>query len=318
MDQNLFEKYTKTFGTRFSGAQKKRFAATLQEDLQDAGYEVTPIKGKKLISRSTSYFYGSMKNMKTIIVVPYDTPERKFWIRSYYFPFNGSKTMSKNMIATFAPLVILYIFIFAVLFGGKTFVTTALLSNIVSITLFLLVLLMVYIMLHGIRNTNNVTRYSSSVAMAVSLAKRLDKDEKKRVAFLFTDKNKTKFLGTTSSFEEFARNNKKPNTICLDSIGSGDEIQIAYINQNRKMASEVASYFPEKKKRIETVKLTDDMRMNTQISTVAKSIMIASGTLSDDGILTNMNTATGKDHTADREVLDQVEEMLYRYLHTQK
>ena len=104
MDKTVLEKYTKTYGTRFSRRQKKRFIEALHQDFHALGYEPTMIEGKKLLSHAHNYLYGNMKQMKTVIVVPYDTPERKFWKKVLYFPFDGTKTANKTMVATYVPI----------------------------------------------------------------------------------------------------------------------------------------------------------------------------------------------------------------------
>ena len=110
MEQELFEKYTKTYGKRFTRKQKHKFAKALHEDMTQAGYEKTMIKGSKLIiMKAEDYFYGNRKRMKTVIVVPYDTPERKFWHKVFYFPLDGTKTMNKTLIATYVPIILLYV-----------------------------------------------------------------------------------------------------------------------------------------------------------------------------------------------------------------
>lgn len=318
MDQTLLEKYGKIYGTRFTKAQKQKFVDAITQDFAEMDYVATNIKGKKLLARSNSYFFGNIKNMKTLIVVPYDTPERKFWYRTFYYPFDGTKTLNKNMLGTFAPLILLYVFIFGVLFLGKPLISSPEAASVVSTGMFLLVLLLIYMMAHGIRNKNNAVRYSASISTAVAIAKRLDRDERKKVAFLFTDKNKTSFLGAQSSIEELNKSNKKPNIICLDTIGSGDTSMIGYVPQNRKMASEVASHYPLKKTNIQTVKLDDQMRLQTPFSFFPKAVVVASGSVDVDGRLLVMGTAKASDKQVDIETVQHVEDMVYVYLHTQK
>lgn len=318
MDQTLLEKYGKIYGTRFTKVQKQKFLDTLTQDFTEMDYTVTKIKGKKLLTRSHSYFFGNIKNMKTLIVVPYDTPERKFWFKTFYYPFDGTKTLNKNMIGTFVPLILLYLFIFGVLFLGKPLLSSPEAASVVSIGMFLLVLLLIYMMAHGIRNKHNAVRYSASISTALAIAKRFDRDEKKRVAFLFTDKNKTSFLGAQSSIEELNKSNKKPNIICLDAIGSEDTTMIGYVPQNRKMASEVAVHHPLKKTNIQTVKLDDQMRLQTPFSYFQKAIVIASGRVDSQGCLLVSGTAKASDKHANIEIIQHIEDMVYAYLHSQK
>ena len=57
MDKTVLEKYTKTYGTRFSRRQKKRFIDVLNQEFHALGYESTRIEGKKLLSRAHNYLY---------------------------------------------------------------------------------------------------------------------------------------------------------------------------------------------------------------------------------------------------------------------
>ena len=87
----------------------------------------------------------------------------------------------------------------------------------------------------GIANRNNYNRYSLSVATAIELAQKLGKDEKRKVGFLFTDKNKTRDYGAQLAVDKFIQENKNPDFICIDCIGEGSVIQIGYINITKKI-----------------------------------------------------------------------------------
>lgn len=319
MNQELFEKYTQTYGKRFTRNQKHRFEKALSEDMQKAGYEKTIIKGSKmLVMRAEDFFYGNRKRMKTVIVVPYDTPEKKFWHKVFYFPFDGTKTMNKTLVATYVPIILLYVFILLGLYVGGNFLTSATMASVMSFLMFVLVLLLIYLMIHGIGNKHNVNRNSSAVAAAVELAQSLDKDERQRVAFLFTDKNKSSFLGARCADEDFAKEGKNPNIICLDCIGTGAVTMMGYNPQNRKLAMEIAKYYPVKGKNIDAVKLDEAMRTQTAMSYFRKAIVIASGELDEENRLYVMGTGTGKDKYADVTHITHIIEMLKAYLKNQK
>lgn len=315
MNRTLFEKYTKNYGTRFSKAQKKKFMGALIDDMNEIGYESTVMKGKKLIFKAENYFFGSLKNMKTVIVVPYDTPEKKFWNKVLYFPFDGTKTVNKTVVATYAPVVVLYLFIFVGLWLGNSFVTSLPISTMISLFMFLLVIFLVYLMMHGLSNRNNYNRNTIAIVEALELAKRLDKDEKKKIAFLFTDMNRARFLGPQTVEKDFNEASKNPNIIVLDCIGKGKETKIAFNPQNRKLAGEIAKCYPDKKTQIEVVKLEQNMRLQNAMSFYKKAVVIASGDVDKDGSLFVLGSGTNKDVEVDEEKADRVQEMLYRYLH---
>ena len=319
MNQTIFEKYTKTYGKRFTRKQKHKFEQALTLDMEEAGYKKTLIDGKRLlVLKAEDYFYGNTKRMKTVIVVPYDTPEKKFWHKVLYYPFNGTKTMNKSLVATYVPLIILYVFILAMIYGGGHFATTPAVANALSLVMFVFVIFLVYMMLHGIGNKHNMTRYSGSVVAAVELAKQLDKDEKQRVAFLFTDKNKANFFGAKLADDYFTKEGKNPNVICLDCLSTGSVTKIGFNPSNRKLAMEVAKEYPDHKLAIETVKLDEAARLQTPMSYFRKAIVIASGELDEQRQLYVLGTGTKKDSVVDEKHIDQIVKMLDSYIKNQK
>lgn len=318
MENKLLEKYTETYGTRFTKRQKKAFLKALHEDMSALGYESTLIQGKKLLSRADNYLFGNMKQMKTVIVVPYDTPERKFWHKVIYFPFDGTKTANKTMAATYVPILIFFAVIFGGIYGLQPMMKNSSLAFGVSMLLFLLTLMLIYWMMHGFQNRHNVNRNSATIAAAVDIAQKLNKDERKRTGFLFTDKNKMRFLGAEASANDFANAGKNPTIIMMDSIGLGSQTKIGYNPQNRKIAMEIAKHYPVKNTSVETVKLSEDMRMQSAMSFFKKAVIISCGEVDDSGSLYVMGTGTGKDRTIDKETLEHNEEMVVQYLHTQK
>ncbi len=316
MNQTIFDRYTKEFGTRFLRFQKHKFEKALTKDMEEAGYEKKVFEGKKmLLMKAEDYFYGNLKRMKTVIVVPYDTPERKFWHKVLYYPFDGTKTMNKTLIATYVPAIIVYLIILVAIYTVSNFIGSVTMANMFSLILFLFVIFLVYFMLHGFANHKNVNRNSSAVVAAVQLAKRLDKDERQRVAFLFTDKNKGTYLGAKIADEQFVKEGKNPNVICLDCIGTGSVTGISFNPGNRRFATDLAHEYKDK---IETVKLDDMMRVQTPMSHFRKAVMVASGELDENNRLYVLGTGTRKDKVADEEHIDSVCDMLYAYIQKQK
>lgn len=318
MEEALLDKYTKTYGIRFSKGQKKRFIKSLKEDFSQIGYESTCIQGKKLLSKSNNYLFGNMKQVKTILVVPYDTPEKKFWNKVVYYPFNGTKTASKTLAATYVPILIFFVLIFGGIYGLQPMLTNSELSIFVSLLLVALTLFLMFWMMHGLGNRKNYNRNSATIATAVSIAKRLTKDERRKIGFLFTDKNKMRFPGAEACAKDFASAGKNPSLVVLDCIGNGSITQIAYNPQNRKIAMEIAKYYPVKNKSPEAIKLSEDMRMQSAMSFFKKAVVVASGDFDKDGNLSVMGTGTGKDTVVQKDTLHNNEEMVYTFLHNQK
>lgn len=318
MENKLLEKYTETYGTRFSKRQKKAFLKALHEDMNALGYESTLIQGKKLLSRADNYLFGNMKQMKNVIVVPYDTPEKKFWHKVIYFPFDGTKTANKTMAATYVPILVFFVAIFGGIYGIQPMLKDSSLAFIVSMLLFLLTLVLIYWMMHGFQNRHNANRNSAAIAAAVDIATKLDKEERRKTGFLFTDKNKMRFLGAEACAKDFANAGKNPYVIMLDCIGNGSQTRIGYNPQNRKIAIEMAKHYPIKGVSVDAVKLSEDMRMQSAMSYFKKAIIVSSGELDGEGNLYVMGTGTGKDRSVNKETVEHNGEMVYRYLHNQK
>lgn len=313
MSENRIEKYTKTFGTRFTLRQKSRFTDELTKEFSDLGYEMKTIEGRKWLNKAKDLFYGNMKTAKTVIVMPYDTPEKKFWHKIFYFPFDGAKTANKTMAATFVPIVVVYAVILLFVFFGGKLVTDPAVSSILSVVMFALLLFLVYFMMHGIRNTKNYNRNSASIIAALDIAEKLSKDERKKVAFLFTDKNKSRFLGADIAAKEFKEVGKNPNVIYLDCVATGRVLQIGYKPQNRKLAQEVIKSDPLKKN-IEVVKIAEDMQFQSPMAFFDKAISISYGEQDDEGRLYVLGTCTGKDSVIEPEKVDRIAQMVVNYL----
>lgn len=317
MDKTMLEKYTNTFGSRFTRAQKNKFLKELHADMGALGYTSTNIKGKKFITRAENYLFGNIKQVKTIVVVPYDTPEKKFWHKVVYYPMDGNKTTSKTMLATYVPLLVL----FAILIFGVYFVQPQLKSStgilVISFLMFALTMLLVYIMLHGIHNKHNANRNSATIAQVIRIATKLTKDERKKVGFLFTDKNRLRFLGAESSVNFLNKHSKNPTIICLDCLGVGTTTRIGFNPQNRKLATEIAKSYPEKNA-VSVVKLDENMRLQSAMSFFRKAVIVSSGDLDEEDNLYVMGTGTGKDTLIDDATVDKTGDMIYTYIHTQK
>lgn len=187
-----------------------------------------------------------------------------------------------------------------------------------SLILIILTLFLVYWMLHGIQNKHNFNRNSASIATAIAVANRLTKDERKRVGFLFIDKNKQRFAGAAACAKNFVQVGKNPSFIVLDCIGNGSQTQIAYTPQNRKTAIEIAKYYPQKNSPPATIKLNLNTQMPTITSYFKKAVVIASGELDDTHALVVMDTGTGNDQKLQNETIQKNEDMVYSFLHHQK
>ena len=309
MNKKIIDKYTKEFGVRFSRRQKRKAALVLMQDMKEAGYENIEITGRKLLSKAENYLFGNIKTMKTVIVVPFDTPQRCFWNKIPYYPLNGNKTANKSVIPFYAPVLLLYLLVFVMLWAAGSFALSPQITFGLSLFIYFLIFFLLYLMTIGIANRNNFNRYSLSVATAIELAQRLGKEEKRKVGFLFTDKNKTGYLGAKLAIEKFLEENKNQDFVCIDCIGKGSVIQIGYNPNMRKTAAKI-----KQKQNVELVKLTDGMRMQNAMGIFSRAVIIARGDYDKDGQLCITTTCTPKDKHIEEDMADLVVDMLYDYL----
>ena len=312
--EHLLEIYEKNYKKRFTRRQKRIFGKQLMHDMEEAGYQGKRIDDKFLLSRVENYVFGSLKTAKRVIIVPYDTPERKFWFQSPYYPFNGTRTTQKSMKATFVPFIILYVIILLGLWITNM-IASPLLGSIVSFIMFLLVLFLIYFMLHGIANPNNAIRNTSSICTALSLAKRFNKDERRQTAFIFTDQNKRKFLGSQACIKLFEEAHVNPSIIILDCVGAPNDIWIGCPTQYRKMANELIQSIKNKQQRPEIIKMNEVMKLQHASQYFKRFVLLCAGSKDDDQEVVVYNTSMAKEKHVSMDNMKKVEEMLYTYIH---
>ena len=312
MDQNIFKKYSETYGTRFTNKQKAAFRKALIEDFKAIGYSHTIITGKKNLSRAVNLQFGNMKHAKNVVCVPYDTPQHIFWWKSEYYPLDGMTTSNKNLIPQFAPIVLLYMLLLALIYGSEGFIKDALGANLLFMLVSALIILLFYLMLHGAANRKNYVRNSASIVAAYEIAKSLNKDEQRTTAFLFIDRNKTRHLGAHIAAEDFLKQSRNPNVILLNCFARGSQLQIGSTAQNKKAALELSKH--SGKEKLKTIALSDSMRTSTAMEHFAKAVEIAGGEIDDKGRLYVNNTATGRDCVIEEANIDCVIRMVSGYL----
>lgn len=313
MDQSIFNKYSEAFGARFTKRQKARFQQAIIDDFKELGYDHQIVKGKRLLSRANNIVFGNIKHVKHVIAVPYDTPQKVFWPKSYYFPLDGMATSNKTLVPTFGPVLALYLILLAAMYGIEGFAPEATSIKIAMTVIVLLVILLFYLMLHGITNKHNYNRNSAGIAAALEIAKALSKDQRRTTVFVFLDANKTRHLGASVAAEDFLKQSKNPNIIVLNTFARGTHLQIGYNPQNKKLAQELNKALSNAN-RLKTVELTNEMRNSSPMEHFAKAVSIGAGELDKKGRLCVMDTGTGKDCIIDEANVDTVITMVSEYL----
>lgn len=317
MDQEVFQKYRKTYGVRFSSRQKRAARQALTEDFEDLGYQAHSLHKRRYLRYVDNLIFGNIHHARTVIIVPYDTPQRVFWWKNRYFPFNGTHTLNKGILSLLAPVVVVYVGLFALLHFGEQYFHEPAQIRILSILMLVILGLLVYGMMHGIANRHNDNRNTAGITAAIEIAKTLNKDQRRNTAFLFLDGNYGRFYGAQLAAETFQNEHKNPNVILLNTFAKGSVIQIGYGSKGKKIALDLHQ-MSESIKTMEIVAMNDAMRLSTPMEYFPKAIAISAGEIDAKGELCVLGTATPKDRQIDTENVDAVVALLQTYIKKQK
>lgn len=311
--KNYYEFYTKQVSSRLMAHDKRKFRSQIEKDFSELGWNVTFMKGKSGFSKVTNVLAGDLKFAKVVIAVPYDTPAKVFWPNTKYYPLNGNRSNLKGFLPLYGPALIVYGMILAILSFQNQIFSNAMMRGIFSIFSMVILGFMMYYLLHGFRNKHNHTRNSASIMAALEIAKSLSKDEKRKVAFLFTDKNVHRHPGAKVAMEEFQKIGKSPTIISLNCIGRGKDMVIGYLANSRKVAQDLNRKLDV---RLKQIQITDNMRMQSAMEHFSKAVVIAAGTFDEKQDLCVLGTGTSKDHHIEDENITKVVQIITKYIQT--
>ena len=312
MDQTILHKYNNTYGVRFTKRQKAKFRAAMIEDFGKLGYEHTLMSGRKHITKVNNLLFGSIRHAKTILAIPYDTPQRLFWLKNRFYPLNGAASANHSILPLLAPALLFYLFMLVMMNQSSAFIHDQISATIMLVLLLSGFLFLMYFMLHGIANRRNSNRYSAAVALALELAQTLNKDQRRTTAFLFLDSNQTRFYGSRLASEKLQKQNKNPNVILLSSFACGSQMCVGYSTQAKKLAQEIVR--SQSDKRLTAIALNDDMRNATPAEPFTKSVILAAGEWDNKKRLCVFGTASGKDRYVNESNYDAIAQALRAYL----
>lgn len=313
MDQPIWKKFSETLGARFTGRQKANFRKEIVEDFKELGMSSEIVQGRRFLTKANNVVIGNLKRAKTVIAVPYDTPQKVYWPKSYFFPLDGMATSNKTLIPVFGPVLILYVILLVLMYGIDGFVSGGAAVQGAMAVIIVMIILMFYLMLHGITNKRNFNRNSASVYAAYQIAKALQPDQRRNVVFLFVDCNKTKHLGAKIAAEDFLKQSKNPNVIVLNCFAKGSQMQIGYNPQNKKLAQDLNKALPNNQ-RLKTIALSNEMRSASPMEHFAKAVTIGAGELDKKDRLCVMGTGKHSDNSVTEENIERVITIITSYL----
>lgn len=317
MDQKLRQTYTETLGCRFYAKQKAKAREALCEEFEALGYSAQVQSKRNLILKAHNLIFGNLKSTRYVVMVPYDTPGRIFWPKLHYYPLDGTKSSAKATIPQYGPVIIFYF-----LFLGLLYLLPALALNAyaylalsgVSVVIFIMIFILLF---RGIPNKNNANRNTSGMLAAIELARSFTKEQRRQVAFVFTDRNEGRHFGSKMLADAFKESNKNPMMILLNCVGNGEKLVLGATNGNKKTAAEILKKYKGGQKASVTV-LTSDMQVQSPLGYFKKGISIASGEIDNKGSLVVDQTCSKKDTEMSEEGIDQIVSMLQNYFNTLK
>ena len=225
-----------TCPSRFSRRNKKRFLSALDEIFEEEGYAGKDIDKRRLfLTRDRMYAFE--KTAKLYVVVPYDTPERLFWHKTKHYPLDGNRSLNSNMVATYVPAVIFYVLILLFITFVVPLFEDPLVQGFINLVVFICTLLLIVLLIKGVSNRHNHNRNSAAVIAAVEFMQSLNKDQKRRVGFVFTDRNRRRCEGAAILMKYFQEQKKNPDIIELNCIGTGDTVGIGYRMHGKRLAA---------------------------------------------------------------------------------
>lgn len=302
------------YGPRFSKREKRAFANEIIKDFTELGYDGIVDTKKMTFSSVNNILIGNFKSARTLIVVPYDTPSKVLYPNYKYYLQDGKLMLKKNFGPVFGPMVIGYIILLIVTFYLPGLISKDM-QHIFSIFAITYLILMFIFFLKGFANRNNAVKNNASVQMAYDIAKALKADQKKNVAFAFTDKNDTKMLGSKLLEEYMTTLRKKPLKIVLYCIGRGDVVSIGYKKGIRKEVNELTKKY---KGKIDTKSLDDDEATQYPLEYLNNVMEISSGYLDDEKRLYIDHVCTRKDKEVDEKLIENVRGMVVDYLNSRE
>ncbi len=308
MKNTWTEKYLTTYGTKFSRRQKKEFAKEIIKDFEKLGYKTHVQDLKISMKKVQNILIGNFKMAKTILVIPYDTQSRIFFPNYKYYPQNGMKSMKKNFIPIYTPMLALYLVLIGLIYGLPMIMENSeLLVYLLTLSYFILLLIFIW---RGFPNKNNVTANNLSTILALDLMASLPVEKRKQIAIVFTDKNNAKMTGSKVLAKYMKTINKATNMILLNCIGQADTVSILYPKGQRKEAQKLSKNCPIKN----VVKQAEENKVvQLPIQELENAILISTGEMIEEDI-TVKQIRTHKDTEFDLDVYEAVKEMLYKQL----
>ena len=183
-----------------------------------------------------------------------------------------------------------------------------LIQGFINLIVFICTLLLIGLLIKGVGNRRNTNRNSAAIIAAVEFMQSLNKDQKRRIGFVFTDRNRRRCDGAAVLMNYFQEQKKNPDIIELNCIGTGDTLGIGYRMHGKRLAALLNAGKSGMKTRMSD--MNGDKCLQTSMYHYEKGVMICCGTPDEKGGLLVSDTQCGKDRVMEERNLDTVKQLL--------
>ncbi len=297
--KDLIFRYCVLFGRRFYAKEKLTFLRVIGKELMQLGYRVdAKIAKLQLAKKRYENYYnayiGDVDRADLIVCTYYDTGVNNFNLsKTYAFEQQFGR---KRYLIGLLPIIILAIasvilnyllFIPGIQEMGLVSVSGAL-SAITTLLLFYFILKFK----NGIPNKKNFVCNTSSILVMLNIIKKLDKNAKKKIAFVLCDGGRTSQYGLRM-LESYSSKITKKNIVFLDSIGNSDKLVFFKSGQLPGDFDNITLH---------------DGKLDTSFENY---LMVTSGELDADNKVMIKNANSRKDNALSLQIIEQHTESLY-------
>lgn len=203
------------FPVRKNKKQKEEFRAWLTETLTGAGYACAVESGKSLVT-SNNVVVGDPENAKVVYTAHYDTPAR-LPLPNFIVP--------RNMLLTLICQLPLLFFMVVIPVGAEIAVLR--LTDEVYLgllTLYVLLLGILFLIYAGPANPSNVNDNTSGVATLLEIALSLPEEQRGNMAFIFFDNEEKGMMGSAAYYKKHKDAMKETLLVNFDCVSDGEHI----------------------------------------------------------------------------------------------
>lgn len=294
----------------FSKREKLRFANSLMETFGQLGYKGNVESTRIGMKKVHNILIGNFKTAKNVIVVPYDNPRKVLWPNYKMYVQNGAMSLKKNFIPYYAPMIVCYLFLLAIVYIFPNFLSVEFKMIVSAIAIAYLAFLVVFVF-RGFANVRNAVARNSAINLAYELADELG-NKRKEIAFVFSDANTLKMQGSEALESYLQGIHRNPTKIVLYCLGQGDTLGIAYRRQVKKEATALMKKYKGQCK-IENRVLDMSDTIQLPMDHLSNAIMISNGVM-DKNELVVKGVCSSKDKYYDERLMEDTKQLLLSYL----